>query len=395
VNARPHVRGQSAAEPTSGFLERHLLDALLVLLVVAAEIKVWVVPWSGPKAVFIVGSLLWTLPLLLRRRLPFAAPVFAFAAQAASAFLDPTIGAETTAFLAILLAFWVVGAHNERTQAIAGTAIGFASIAVVARVDERLGLEEAVSGILFGGVVSLIAYALQRRRKRSAELEERAALLEQEREEAERAAVAEERRRIARELHDVIAHSITLMTVQAGAARLLLSEDPGRAREPVLSVEETGRHALAELRRLLGMIRAEEGEAVRAPQPGLARLNDLVGQARRAGLLVELAVAGEPRVLPPGVELTAYRIVQEALTNARRHAGPARAHVLLRYGIEALDLEVTDDGRAAPTRGDGAGHGLVGMRERVALYDGSLEAGPRPEGGYAVRARLPVETGAG
>ena len=307
----------------------------------------------------------------------------------------PRLGAETTAFLALLLAFWVVGAHNERTQAIAGAAIGFASIAVVARVDERLGLEEAVSGILFGGVVSLIAYALQQRGKRTAELEERAALLEREREEAEQAAVAEERRRIARELHDVIAHSITLMTVQAGAARLLLSEDPGRAREPVLSVEQTGRHALAELRRLLGMLRADEREVSLAPQPGLARLDDLLGQARGAGLPVELAVAGEPRVLPPGVELTAYRIVQEALTNARRHAGPARAHVLLRYRIKALDLEVTDDGRQAPTTGDGAGHGLVGMRERVALYDGTFEAGPRPEGGYAVRARLPLETGAG
>jgi signal transduction histidine kinase len=395
VNAGPEPRGQSAAETMTAFLKRHLLDVLLVLLVVAAEIKVWVVPWSGPKAVFIVGSLLWTLPLLLRRRLPFAAPVFAFAVQAGSAFLDPTLGAETTAFLALLLAFWVVGAYNERTQAIAGVAIGFASIAVVARVDERLGLEEAVSGILFGGVVTLIAYALQRRAKRTAELEERAARFEREREEAERDAVAEERRRIARELHDVIAHSITLMTVQAGAARLLLSEDPGRAREPVLSVEETGRHALAELRRLLGMLSADEREASLAPQPGLARLDDLLGQARVAGLPVELAVAGEPRVLPPGVELTAYRIVQEALTNARKHAGPARAHVLLRYRIEALDLEVTDDGRAAPTPDDGAGHGLIGMRERVALYDGTFEAGPCPEGGYAVRARLPLETGAG
>jgi signal transduction histidine kinase len=394
VNARPHLSGQSA-EAITVFLKRHLLDVLLVLLVVAAEIKVWVVPWPGPKAVFIVGSLLWTLPLLLRRRFPFAAPVFAFAVQAGSAFADPTLGAETTAFLALLLAFWVVGAHNERTQAIAGAAIGFASIAVVARVDERLGLEEAVFGILLGGVVSLIAYALQQRSRRTAELEERAALLEREREEAERAAVAEERRRIARELHDVIAHSITLMTVQAGAARLLLSEDPGRAREPILSVEQTGRRALGELRRLLGMLRADDKEVSLAPQPCLARLDDLLGQARGAGLPVELAVAGEPHALPPGVELTAYRIVQEALTNACRHAGPAHAHVLLRYRIEALDLQVTDDGRAAPTRGDGTGHGLVGMRERVALYDGTFEAGPRPQGGFAVRARLPLESRAG
>jgi signal transduction histidine kinase len=375
-----------------GLLRRHIFDVLLAALIIAAEIKVWIVPWSGPKAVFIVGSLLWTIPLVFRRRLPFAAPVFAFAAQAASAFLDPTLGAETTAFAALLLAFWVVGAYNELAQAMAGTAIGFASIAVVARVDERLGLEEAVSGILFGGAVSVIAYALQRRGRQTAELEERAARLEYEREEAERAAVAEERRRIARELHDVIAHSVTLMTVQAGAARLVLAEDPKRALESVLSVEATGRHALAELRRLLGILRPGEHEAVLAPQPGLARLGDLLAQARRAGLPVELAVAGEPCALPPGVDLTAYRIVQEALTNARKHAGPARAQVLLRYGIEALELDVTNDGRAS-NGGDGVGHGLVGMRERVALYDGTFEAGPRPDGGYTVHARLPVETG--
>jgi signal transduction histidine kinase len=361
-----------------------------VLLAVVAEIKVWVVPWDGPKAVFVVGTLLWTLPLLLRHRLPFAAPVFAFAVQVAVTFADPTLGAETTAFAALLLAFWVVGAYNERTQAIAGTAIGFASIAVVARVDERLGLEEAVSGILFGGAVSAIGYALQRRSSRAAALEERAALLERRRQEAEQGAIAEERRRIARELHDVIAHSITLMTVQAGAARLLLAEDPERARESVLSVEETGRHALAELRRLLGVLHPGEGEAALAPQPGLARLDDLLAQARRAGLPVELAVAGTPRALAPGVDLTAYRIVQEALTNARKHAGPAHAHVVVRYGVDALELEVTNDGQAAPKSGDGGRHGLVGMRERVALYDGTLETGPRAEGGYAVRARLPV-----
>ena len=382
-----------AAATLVSLLRRHTLDVLLVLLVVAAEIKVWVVPWAGPKAVFIVASLLWTLPLLLRRRLPFAAPVFAFAVQVGSAFADPTLGAETTGFFALLLAFWVVGAHNERNQAIAGAAIGFASIAVVARLDDRLGLDEAVSGILIAGTVTLIAYALQRRGKRAAQLEERTTLLEREREETERAAVAEERRRIARELHDVIAHSVTLMTVQAGAARLLLTQDPKRARETVVSVEETGRHALSELRRLLGILRTDEGEASLVPQPGLARVDDLIAMARRAGLPVELTVEGQPHVLPPGVDLTAYRIVQEALTNAHRHAGPARAHVFLRYGIEVLDVEVTDDGRMASNRGDGGGHGLVGMRERVALYDGTFKAGPRARGGYAVRARLPVEVG--
>jgi signal transduction histidine kinase len=371
-------------------LRGHVFDALVVLLAVIAEIKVWVAPGEGPKAVFIVGSLLWTLPLLLRHRAPFAAPVFTFAVQAGSAFADPTLGAETTAVAALLLAFWVVGGYNERGQAIAGAAIGFASIAVVARVDVTLGLEEAVTAIVFGGVVSAIAYALQRRGKRAAELEDRAARLERERDARERAAVAEERRRIARELHDVVAHSVTLMTVQAGAARLLLAEEPKRAREPILSVEETGRQALADMRRLLGVLQTEKGEPALAPQPGLARIDPLLAQARTAGLPVELTIEGERQALPPGVDLAAYRIVQEALTNARKHAGPARAQVALSYKGEVLELEVTDDGRAAPGGGDG-GHGLIGMRERVALYGGTLEAGPRPAGGYAVRARLPLE----
>jgi len=241
--------------------------------------------------------------------------------------------------------------------------------------------------------VALIAYALQQRAKHAAELEERAASLERERERMARAAIAAERRRIARELHDVIAHSVTLMTVQAGAARVLLDEDPRRALEPVSSVEETGRLALAELRRLLGILQPEpgEGEVSLVPQPGLARIGDLLTGARRAGLPVELVIAGEQRVLPPGIDLTAYRIVQEALTNAHKHGGPTRAHVFLRYGIEALELEVTTDGGIAPNGGDGSGHGLVGMRERVALYDGTFEAGPRAQGGYAVRALLPVE----
>jgi signal transduction histidine kinase len=374
----------------ASLLRRHVFDALVVLLAVVAEIKVWIVPWEGPKAVFIVGSLLWTLPLLLRRRLPFAAPVFAFAVQTAVAFADPTLGAETTSFAAVLLAFWVVGAHNERSQATAGAVIGFAAVALIVRVDVGLGLEEAVSVILFGGIVCLVAYALQRPAKRAAELQARAGRLEREREERERTAVAEERRRIARELHDVIAHSVTLMTVQAGAARLLLAEEPQRAREPIASVEETGRQALADIRRLLGILHTAKSEVARTPQPGLARLEALIGQARDSGLPVELTVEGERKALPPGVDLAAYRIVQEALTNARRHAVPARARVAIHYRPEALELAVMNDGPAASNTG-GGGHGLVGMRERTALYGGELEAGPHPEGGYQVRARLPLE----
>jgi signal transduction histidine kinase len=180
------------------------------------------------------------------------------------------------------------------------------------------------------------------------------------------------------------------MTVQAGAARLMLDEEPGRALAPLRAVEETGRQALAEMSRLLGILRGEDDILARAPQPGLADLDALLAQAHAAGLPVELTVEGEPAVLPPGIGLAAYRIVQEALTNARRHAGPAHAHVTVSYGREALELEVADDGRGG-FAGTGAGHGLVGMRERAGIYDGELEAGPRPGGGFTVRARLPLE----
>ena len=371
-------------------LRRHPFDALVVLLAVVAEIKVWIVPGAGPKVVFIIASLLWTLPLLLRRRFPFAAPVFTFAVQAAASAADPALGVETTALVALLLSFWVVGAENERGQAIAGAAIGFASIAVVAELDVRVGLENSVWGVILGSVVCLIAYALQQRAKRAAELEERASRLERELEERAHAEVLAERTRIARDLHDLVAHSVSLMTVQAGAARLLLPADPARARESLRSVEETGREALADLRRLFGIVRSEEGDAALTPQPGLARLDALLEQTRTAGLPVEVAIEGERRLLSPGVDLTAYRIVQEALTNALKHAGPARAQVTIRYGREVLDLEITDDGRRT-RNGEGTGHGLVGMRERVALYGGEFEAGPRRRDGYAVHARLPIE----
>jgi signal transduction histidine kinase len=386
--AEPHAVGD--APRLRARLRPDVFDALVVGLAIVSEIEIWVTSVPGPKVVLVPAVLLWTLPLLWRRRFPFAAPAFAFAVQALAAFAGDEVGSALTSFAAYLLTFWAVGAGNGRHQALAGAAIGFASIAVVADQDVRVDSGDMASVIVSGGALTLIAYALQRRAGRESSLEEQAARLEQEREERAQVAVGEERRRIARELHDVIAHSVTLMTVQAGAARLLLAEDPERAREPVLSVEETGRHALAELRRLLGILRPEQSEASLVPQPGLARIDDLLTRTRRGGLPVELAVAGEPRALPPGVDLTAYRIVQEALTNAHKHAGPARAHVFLRYGIEALELEVTDDGQVAPNGGDGVGHGLVGMRERVALYDGTFEAGPSAEGGYVVRARLPV-----
>jgi signal transduction histidine kinase len=236
---------------------------------------------------------------------------------------------------------------------------------------------------------------LRTRRAYLAELEARADRLEREREEKAERAVIEERTRIARELHDVIAHNVSVMVVQASAGEELFDSDPERARESLSAVASTGRAALAELRRLLGVIRAEEdrdnGPAY-APQPGIEYLDDLVSQVRETGLTVELSVLGEPRELPEGVGLCAYRIVQEALTNTIKHAAASEAKISVRYVQDALELHVLDDGRRAPaSNGEDSGHGLIGMRERVALFGGELNARSRPDRGYEVRARIPLE----
>lgn len=203
-------------------------------------------------------------------------------------------------------------------------------------------------------------------------------------------AVAEERQRIARELHDVVAHSVSVMTVQAGAVRRLLRPDQERERQALETVEATGREALTEMRRLVGLLRQQGAMPEFAPQPSMRAVDVLVGTVREAGLPVELAVEGEPTELPPGVDLSAYRVIQEALTNALKYAGPANAWVTVRWKDVELELEIANDGRSEPG-GDGGGHGLDGLRERVALVGGSIESGPRNGGGFFVKAHLPLE----
>ena len=204
--------------------------------------------------------------------------------------------------------------------------------------------------------------------------------------------MAEERERIARELHDVIAHSVSVMVVQAGAGERVLDDNPEQARAAFQSIRETGSEALDEMRRLLGLLRQKNDALSLAPQPSIARLGVLVEEVRAAGLPTELAVEGKPTTLAPGIELSAYRIVQEALTNIRKHAGVASASVRVRYAEQEVVLEVDDNGKGnLAANGDGHGHGLIGMRERAALYGGTLEAGPRPDGGFRIRATLPLE----
>jgi signal transduction histidine kinase len=248
---------------------------------------------------------------------------------------------------------------------------------------------EGVNGSLLGSLAWLFALLLARRGRRAAAAEAHAAQLERDHEQRTQTATATERRRIARELHDVIAHSVSVMTVQAGAARMQLPDHPDRAVPPLVAVEEIGRQALAELRRLLGILRENDAPAL-APQPGLTDLPTLAEAMHQAGVDVDVRIEGHPQPLPASLDLTAYRIVQEALTNILKHAGPARASVIVRYDSDAIRLVITDDGQASPTA-DGYGHGLLGMRERVNLFGGQLEAGPGRDGGYLVSARLPLE----
>ncbi len=365
--------------------DRHGVDGLIVALAAAAQVEAWLDPTQKPRVLTAPLALLWTLPLLYRRRLPLGAPAVVFATLAAEAFMsgDVVTSAQVTG-LTLVATFAISGSGPDVRPALAGAALGYASLSVIILV-ERLPPSRAWPVLVVTPIAWIVGRAFRDRGRRAADLEARAEQLER----AHEAAVAGERATIARELHDVIAHSVSVMTVQAGAARLLLDEDPSRARASLLAVEETGRQALAEMRRLLGILRSDDSQTRLAPQPGISDITSLVEHVRGAGLPVELVVDGEPQPLPPGIDLAAYRVVQEALTNALKHAGAARAEVSIRYGENAIQLAVTNDGHVVRNGRDG--HGLIGMRERVALYGGEFAATPRREGGFAVRATLPLD----
>ena len=282
-------------------------------------------------------------------------------------------------------------------QAATFTAVGLAIVLLTARWEVTIG--SIASNIVIFATVWLIGDNLQTRRANVAALRERAERAEQTRAAEAQRAVAEERTRIAREMHDVVAHSMSVMLVQTGAARRVLDTDPAQAAAALQAVEATGRDAMQEMRRLLGVLREDQVPASLAPQPSLDGLEALVGQFRDAGLDVTLQVDGCDRSLPAGVELSAYRIVQEALTNALKHAGPG-VSVVVRIQVtddDDLTVEVLDDGRGASAAlaNGGGGHGVLGMRERADVCGGELVAGPRAGGGFEVRARLPVDQGTG
>jgi signal transduction histidine kinase len=337
------------------------------------------------------------VPVIFRRANPIAAYVTAvvFGGIQVLLGLRPMV-----TDVAILILLYTLAAYSTRRVSIWGLAVCLAgsTIAIVRwlnfAVPDVLG-RIAVTAVLFAApalLVWVLGDSMRYRRAYYASLEDRAARLERERDAQARVAAVAERARIARELHDVIAHNVSVMVVQADGASYALATDPGRAREALAAISATGRQALAEMRRMLGVLRREEDgpTELRAPQPGVGELGELLDQARMAGLPVSFTVEGVPRPLPGGVALAAYRIVQESLTNTRKHAGPvASASVVLRYSADTVVLAISDDGRGAAAP-DGAGHGLTGMRERVAMYGGSVAAGPRSGGGFEVVATLPL-----
>jgi signal transduction histidine kinase len=357
------------------------LDRIVaVILVVVAQVELWVGHVSTtPKP--LAAPLFVLIPALVafRRRAPVVVGAVILLAQQ----VIFVTGNSTSVALAIA---WMCGMYGIAVWT--DTRHFLIGLGVLAGGNlagyVAGGGGDAQNTFLFT-VIPGVAMFLLRRTIRDRDL--RAQLLELQ----ARDAVAEERARIARELHDLVAHNVSVMVVQAGAERHALPPEQESTREALTSIEQSGRQALAEARRLLGVLRQGEPGDDLQPQPGVARLGELVEQVRRAGLPVELEVEGDAAPLPPGIDLCAYRIVQEGLTNALKHAGPAHARVTLHYGRGALDVEVCDDGAGtAHPNGEGGGHGLIGMRERVGLYGGQIEAGPRPGGGFAVRAHLPL-----
>ena len=345
---------------------------------------------QGPFWFDVLAVLVATTPLLARRRYPVAVLVTCGAGVALASVVDSgLVKGPFVSFLVGLTICFRFGMRPWRLQSVAGLAftIGIAAVVEFNATNGKFGdfLWDAITFT----VAWIIGFAVGEKFREVDEAKERAELAEREREERARRAVADERARIARELHDVVGHSVSVMTVQASAVRVRLEDDQGRVRDALAVVEQTGREALAEMRRMVGVLRHPDEAPALAPQPSLEQIQSLVERAREAGLPVELRIEGEPVELPAGVDLTAYRLVQEGLTNAIKHARAQRAEVLVRYAAGEVEVTVSDDGLGGGD-GDSGGHGLVGIRERVSVYGGRLEAGVRPEGGFRLRATLPV-----
>ncbi|MDX6620212.1 MAG: hypothetical protein QOK36_2598 [Gaiellales bacterium] len=381
--------------PWPGRFDPERLDRLLALvLLFAVELQIWLEPpVRGELAAAVSGAIVATA-VAVRRRWPLGALVAGVGASvAADALSGPASVGGLATIPAAVLGFYGGGAFLTERRARAAVAIGVAALATDVMITTRSAADLFFSTVVIG----LLPWAAGQRARRSGALgrahRESAERLDSGRDLRARTAAHGERARIARELHDVIAHSVSVMVIQAGGARVVMTSDPGRAVDSLRLVERAGRDALAEMRRLLGVLDPGTDPRALSPQPRLADVEDLVVRTRAAGLATDLRIEGEALTVSPALDLCAYRIIQEALTNAIKHAGPAAVSVRLRWAGEMLELEITDDGRGPAAKAPSGGHGIAGMRERAGLYGGSVCAGAGADGGFAVHARLPVTTG--
>jgi signal transduction histidine kinase len=372
-------------------VRKYWFDGAIALLAIVGLIEFAVrdeqssSPWF---AVLAVGTLVFLI--VARRRFPFAAPAAYWVVASAVAFVDAALLPSIQSLFVVGMATaFLLGNLRNGAKAAAGLAVVVGgAFVIVQQIPDHTSAELLFVPLEFA-ISWLAGFVLRERAEQAEAAEIRAAQAERERDAAARIAVAEERARIARELHDIVAHAVSVMVLQVGAVRHRLPKTLGEDREALDDVERAGRTALAEMRRLLGAMRQEGDDVELVPQPSLGTLDALLDEVRHAGLPVQLHVEGEPVPLPRALDLSAYRIIQEGLTNALKHARASRADVGVRYTAHELQLEVRDDGRGTAAS-DGLGHGLVGIRERVKIYDGDMTAGSVTDGGFVLSAHLPL-----
>jgi signal transduction histidine kinase len=383
-----------------------LIDiAIAGALTALVQFQIWVGPISqigngpvsGPKPLLALVGLAATAPIAIRRRWPLLAVTIIMGDFAIHPFVAtkdfgyPNLNLFEV-FLAFLLSVYSTAANTNgrRTWIGAGIIIGAQLVGSLSAV--ALGNSTPQTGSYFFYTIAwILGKTIQHRNELSRRLADRAETLEQTRDAEVDKAVSHERSRMARELHDVVSHSVSLMTLQAGAARQALDVHPQRARQQLLGIESTGREAMVEMRRLLGLLREAPDEPALEPQPSLRHIDLLVERMKEAGLPVQLSADDIPSSMPRGVDLTAYRIVQEGLTNALKHSNPTCVQVNIRVLESAVEIEVEDDGIPGSVSAGSHGHGLIGMQERVAIYGGQLDAGPALGRGFRLKARIPFE----
>jgi signal transduction histidine kinase len=376
-------------------VRKHGFDLLIALAAIEAMLEVAVRRGStdAPRTTLwfdVPAIAIMVLPLFARRRFPFAAPAAYWLLATGLSFVDGRLVTfATSVYILGMAASFLLGNLRDAVQERLGLAIVLGGTAIIVFNKPAHSAGELVFIPLVFGICWLAGFALRTRAEEAEAAEVRAAQAERERESSARVAVAEERARIARELHDVVAHAVSVMVLHVGAVRHKLPDTLADDADALQGVEETGRTALAEMRRLLGAMRRDDDSLELGPQPSLDSLDSLAAGVESAGLPVRLHVEGEQFRLPRAIDLSAYRIVQEGLTNALKHARAGHADVTVRYRADELQIEVRDDGPGSASS-DGHGHGLVGIRERVKIYGGEMSAGTAPEGGFVLSARLPL-----